>query len=309
MSQEGAFIQCNAAMLKAYGSADGPALALGRWLTIEDTTAPTLSKRFKTFAVSWQIAKASDLVWIQAYRHGREVRMLMYTADDGWCIHGKPLPFERRDAMRRWTRKMVFASPDGHEILEDFLGCETLELEHFDPARTPDSVPTVPVPSKVPGENESVVLSQLPKRRLEALKPHLADKLRWAADKGDARQVQALLRAGVSPNWLDEEGNSALHHYLEEPMVKALVGAGADINLRNRGGETPLISALTNLTPACVAQIRVLLNHGADPSATYRGRGVLSVLRSAIPRQKPLAGVYSARAKKVMPLLKAALKR
>ena len=62
-----------------------------------------------------------------------------------------------------------------------------------------------------------------------------------------------------------QKGNTPLHLAARDPynteIVDVLCGNGADINLRNRRDETPLmIACQTNAAPVALALIR----HGAD---------------------------------------------
>lgn len=85
--------------------------------------AEQLSREHVTYAVAWSISTVVDQVWIQAYREGLLVREVQYARDGGWIQRGAALPFEDRAAMRKWLRRRrLFASPDGYEVLDAFLG-------------------------------------------------------------------------------------------------------------------------------------------------------------------------------------------
>lgn len=89
-------------------------------------------------------------------------------------------------------------------------------------------------------------------------------KLLWGAAYGDLVAVKAMLAAGVSPNSLDANGNSALHLAVRlgcREMINALIDARSDPNSRNARQETPLMVA-ANLYRTDV--IRTLLAAGAD---------------------------------------------
>lgn len=77
----------------------------------------------------------------------------------------------------------------------------------------------------------------------------------WAA------VVHQLVAAGADPNVRDKKGNTPLHEVRELEVARALVKAGADPNARNKRGETPLFSGY-------YADINsALIRVGADVSA------------------------------------------
>lgn len=104
-----------------------------------------------------------------------------------------------------------------------------------------------------------------------------------AARAGNASDAARLLAVGADPNarlvtprWVrfkdgeppaDEE-STPLHFAAEGdfvPVIAALIEKGADVNARNRFGNTPLMLAAGRLDPKAV---KVLLEHGADAAAT-----------------------------------------
>jgi ankyrin repeat protein len=90
-----------------------------------------------------------------------------------------------------------------------------------------------------------------------------------AAVEGDLKAVQQVLSAGTesSVNALDQGGQSALILACQSQkpsasVVKALIGAGANVNLRSRNGYTALTWALArNQTEV----VRLLRKAGARP--------------------------------------------
>jgi len=63
--------------------------------------------------------------------------------------------------------------------------------------------------------------------------------------------ARVLLEHGASPNWRDDNGNTALHRVITSRIVldpakfiQVLLKFGADVSLRNRDGRTPLDEAL-----------------------------------------------------------------
>jgi len=97
--------------------------------------------------------------------------------------------------------------------------------------------------------------------------------------------VKYLLENGAAPNMKDKLGNSPLHsEYVWEKdanrgyraVSELLIQHGADVNVTNTHGKTPLHDA-------CIAGnqnvVRLLLDHGADPRP--RTKGYLSPLEIA----------------------------
>ncbi|ORB90339.1 ankyrin repeat domain-containing protein [Mycobacterium persicum] len=78
-----------------------------------------------------------------------------------------------------------------------------------------------------------------------------------------------LLDAGADVNAIDEQGCTPLHFAAKgesDEVVRLLLDAGADVNARSNRGETPLLNAVTNTTPAKLPIVRLLREHGADPT-------------------------------------------
>jgi ankyrin repeat protein len=113
-------------------------------------------------------------------------------------------------------------------------------------------------------------------RRRKKLQQQLMDAAGW----GDAKQVSVLLRAGADPNLTDRDGSTPLYRASVENMadnVRVLLAAGADPNVESGTGEEglPLCGAASWGHSATVGE---LLAGGADP---YRredhGRGHTAV--------------------------------
>ena len=100
---------------------------------------------------------------------------------------------------------------------------------------------------------------------------------------GDSPQVRtgswrlratALLEAGADPNLPDAEGDTPLHLAAQEvdtALVSVLATAGADLNARNDRGETPLLTARNH---ANVPVARKLLDLGAAASVLEGTGGI-----------------------------------
>ena len=89
--------------------------------------------------------------------------------------------------------------------------------------------------------------------------------LQIAVARSDSVWVGFLLAKGANPNLGDSAGNTPLITAIEndfEDGVKRLVGGKANINLANRSGETPLIRAVQRRK---LAMVRLLIDSGADP--------------------------------------------
>lgn len=93
--------------------------------------------------------------------------------------------------------------------------------------------------------------------------------LHYAANDGDSRRVEDLLRASADPNVEDDNGWTALHFAAQArcvSCVRALLAAGARIDLRDSHGNTPLSTAVFN-SRGDGAIIGMLRAAGADPRA------------------------------------------
>ena len=83
--------------------------------------------------------------------------------------------------------------------------------------------------------------------------------------RGDETYLRFLLQKGADANLRDGKGNTPLLLAVtlgQTDMIPILTAAGANPNLANSAGETPLIRAVQRRD---IAMIRVLLNENADP--------------------------------------------
>ncbi|VVT06428.1 Ankyrin [Sphingomonas sp. EC-HK361] len=86
--------------------------------------------------------------------------------------------------------------------------------------------------------------------------------------RGDSLYLRYLLTKGADPNLRDGKGNTPLMLAIEggqNDLVDILLRNKANPNLGNSGGETPLIRAVQKRD---LNLVRVLLNGGADPDQT-----------------------------------------
>ncbi|MFC8275682.1 ankyrin repeat domain-containing protein [Streptomyces sp. NPDC057271] len=94
------------------------------------------------------------------------------------------------------------------------------------------------------------------------------DRLRQAALRGDILEIEELLAAGVDANVGDASGFTALHLAAQEYQVDAarsLLDGGASVDRKNRFGNTPLFVAVFN-SRGRGEMIRLLRSKGADPN-------------------------------------------
>ena len=120
-----------------------------------------------------------------------------------------------------------------------------------------------------------------------------------AAAEGDIESVQSLLRRGSSINERPESDFGytplmmAIHQH-ETNMIRYLVESGADVNLPNRRGQTPLMEAI-GCGDEWVETVKYLIALGADLRARDdSGATALAIARAAPPRPKVLEVVRAA---------------
>ena len=95
----------------------------------------------------------------------------------------------------------------------------------------------------------------------------MSDDLLWAVKNGDIEQVQAGLATTDVNNEL-KNGRMALHYAADfghVDVIELLVQSGADVNLPDRHGITPVLAAIWEGHVDCV---KLLLEKGANKSGT-----------------------------------------
>lgn len=105
------------------------------------------------------------------------------------------------------------------------------------------------------------------------------ENLIYESNFGEAAQVRKLLDNGANPDARDAEGwpavSLAAMRSDEEGMkiVRMLVDAGVNLNVRDANDETPLMNAITNNN---APMVKYMIEHGADFRAINKtGRDVL----------------------------------
>lgn len=99
-----------------------------------------------------------------------------------------------------------------------------------------------------------------PARAMRALT--IDDRLLFAAASGKVPDIEACLAEGAAVNFQRDDGVSSLHAGAwSADAVRVLLRAGANPNIRNTSGDTPLIVAASKRSADVV---RMLIDHGAD---------------------------------------------
>lgn len=97
----------------------------------------------------------------------------------------------------------------------------------------------------------------------------LLEAMNRAVSSGTARQLEMLLRAGADPNHINFLGENALHWLAKTEMpqtaekLRLLLEAGAELERKDTGGETPLCHSLMS-TAGSLSAFDALVAAGAD---------------------------------------------
>lgn len=109
------------------------------------------------------------------------------------------------------------------------------------------------------------------------------DQLESAVSAGDAAKIKAAVKAGANPNarnWAGHIlGGAATNGNLK--AVRALIEAGAEVNIASSGGWTALMGAADN---GHLDVVRYLVSRSADVNATTR-QGRTAIMRAAFHGQ------------------------
>ena len=89
-----------------------------------------------------------------------------------------------------------------------------------------------------------------------------ASRLHFAGAIGDTRAIESRLAAGADVNVRNSNGNTPLHVAVMSDLsgvrvhaIEALVVAGASVGVRNRAGDTPLDLACKNKSKAALIAV------------------------------------------------------
>jgi ankyrin repeat protein len=94
--------------------------------------------------------------------------------------------------------------------------------------------------------------------------------IHYQALEGRVVELERSLQAGVDADVTDSAGFTPLHfaaQSLHPEAVRLLIGAGAELEARNRFGATPLLVALGNARDDDHGVVGLLLDAGADMDA------------------------------------------
>jgi len=179
------------------------------------------------------------------------------------------------------------ADAQGNEVYTDRNrgGCREFtpmppnDIEAKPLAKTPQAPKKRAEPAPLPflGDQKRGVTTELDHKGAS----FTAQDLLGAVASGDKRKTELLLRAGISPNAKDEQGQSALAMAAALPsadIAALLMTHGADVNARSDDGATPLMAAMM---AGQKDTAKLLLRKGADVKAS-------APVGSPIPRQMPM---------------------
>ena len=99
---------------------------------------------------------------------------------------------------------------------------------------------------------------------INALDSQGRSPLSWAAARGDSQRVKMLLEYGANSNLPDRQNNSPLHYSKSATCSELLLGHGADVLSRNCWGATALHTVCRG--NGDLSLLSFLLSSGADPN-------------------------------------------
>jgi ankyrin repeat protein len=96
-------------------------------------------------------------------------------------------------------------------------------------------------------------------------------RLFGAATAGDLKEIEAVLKTGMSPDYPDRNERTALMNAINSETTTFLLAHGANANAESVEGERAIFNAIERQDPESV---ETLLAAGADPNAFHRSRKV-----------------------------------
>ena len=115
-----------------------------------------------------------------------------------------------------------------------------------------------------------------------------------AASMGNIEVVKLLLKFGADPNIQNSRGKTPLHaaRCCHDQLVKELLNAGALPTIVDMNGDTPLHLAVVEMS---LSVVQVLLDAGADPKMTNRyGRTPINLAKYGKKRNSQVARMLQA---------------
>lgn len=180
---------------------------------------------------------------------------------------------------------------DGHSILTYAAYCGNVTMAKWAIRLGADAVRATPkgTPMRVASQRGHRRVIDLLQQSGVTEPPSTPDYPGWelihAIVAGDAAEVVRLLDSGVSPNTIDDKGNSALMKAVWElkcDIANTLIDRGADIQYQNpRTGWTPLFWTIVWATDGMTKLRQSLLDLGANPNVSDKN-GMTPLMRSCM---------------------------
>lgn len=128
-------------------------------------------------------------------------------------------------------------------------------------------------------------------------KQHHTTTLHYAAvcHKNNMKTIQVILDAGLSVDFAALGGDTPLHTACKENSphaIQNLILCGADINARNKAGETPIFE-LVKSGRAKLETLGFMKEHGADLAVTTRSGRTISDMLSYNPNKKKVMEIQN----------------
>jgi uncharacterized protein len=171
----------------------------------------------------------------------------------------------------------VCSDPQGNEVYTDRNGPRCREFQPTNPDDAPKK-PSVKTPQAPKRRASDAIPFSLPpsgERKTSAPAegdhkgPNYSEQdLIRAVASGNKANIELMLRAGISANAKDEQGQSALTMAAALPntdIAELLIAHGADVNAGSQDGATPLMAAMMT---GHKETAKVLLRKGADVNAS-----------------------------------------